>query len=296
MELKQLTTFLAVARRLSFTQAAQELGYVQSAVTAQIKSLETDLGVPLFERLGRRIALTDAGTELRRHAQFLVGYAEEVRQAVHEANGDPRRYRGTLRIAAPESLCAHHLPAVLRALQDRFPLLRVVFGPAGRTALLNALDEGTLDAGFLLEESVHHPMALAERMAEETLVLVSHPGHRLAEREQVPTAELAGETLLLIERGCAQRDVTERELRRAGIHPLRMEFVSVEALKRCAAGGLGLAVLPASAVADEVERGEVAVLPWTCEPALGVYLVRHKDRRTTAVLDELTALTRAHWT
>ncbi|MFV2172105.1 LysR family transcriptional regulator [Actinomadura sp. LOL_016] len=295
MELKHLTTFLAVTHRLSFTKAAQDLGYAQSAVTAQIKSLETDLGVPLFERLGRRIALTDAGIELREHARFLVGYAQEVREAVHEAGGGSRRIRGTLRVAAPESLCAYHLPPVLRALRTSFPLLQVVFGPAGRTGLLDALGEGALDAGFLIEESVDHPMVSADRMAEETLVLVAHPEHHLTARTEVHTAELAAETLLLIERGCAQRDVIERELKRAGIRPVRMEFVSVEALKRCAAEGLGLAVLPASTVADEVARGEVAVLPWTSEPVLGIYLVRHKDRRVTTVLRELTALTRAHW-
>lgn len=295
MELKHLTTFLAVARDLSFTRAAQELGYVQSSVTAHIKSLESDLGVPLFERLGRRIALTDAGAELRKHAQYLVSYADEVQQAVHEASGDPRLLRGTLRIAAPESLCAYRLPPVLRALQDRFPQLRVVFGAAGRSSLLTALNEGTMDAGFLIEESLAAPTVTAERIAEEPLLLIANPEHHLASCEQVHTADLASETLLLMERGCAQRDVMEKELKSAEIQPSSMEFVSIEALKRCSAAGLGVAMLPASTVTEDVNRGDVAVLPWVVQPSLGIYFIQHKDRRRTTVLRELSTLARKYW-
>ncbi|MEE1930442.1 LysR family transcriptional regulator [Streptomyces sp. TRM 70351] len=295
MELKHLVTFLAVARELSFTRAARDLDYVQSSVTAHIQALEADLGVPLFERLGRRVALTDAGRELRPRAQHLVGYAEQTREAVAGAAADPREIRGTLRIAAPESLCAYRLPAVLSALKERFPLLRVVFGPAGRSALVAGLEDGTLDAGFLLEESVDHPMTVAERMAREPLRLVAHPHHPLAARERVATAELAGETLLVIERGCAQRDVIDRELRRTGARPPTMEFVSVEALKRCAAAGLGVALVPEATIADEAGRGELAVLPWTVAPVLGVHYVLHRDRRPTLVLRTLAGLARTAW-
>lgn len=295
MELKHLATFLAVARELSFTRAAHDLDYVQSSVTAHIKALESDLGVPLFERLGRRVVLTDAGRELRPRAQHLVGYAEQTKEAVVGATTDPREIRGTLRIAAPESLCAYRLPAVLGALKQQFPLLRVVFGPAGRATLIAGLEDGTLDAGFLLEETVDHPTVVAERMTQEPLRLVTHPAHPLAAREQVGTEELAEETLLVIERGCAQRDVIDRELHRAGAHPATMEFVSVEALKRCAAAGLGVALVPGATVADETRRGELAVLPWEVQPVLSVHYVQHKDRHPTLVLRTLADLARAAW-
>lgn len=296
MELKHLTTFLAVARHMSFTRAAQDLDYVQSSVTAHIKALEQDLGAALFERLGRRITLTHAGRELLPHARQLAHQAEQARQAVEGASGDPRTIRGTLRIAAPESLCAHLLPPVLRALMDHFPHLRVVFGPAGRNTLLTSLNEGTLDAGFLLEEKITAPMATTELLAQQPLRLIAHPGHPLLHRRHVDTADLADETLLLIEPGCAQRDVMDRELGRAAIHPTTMEFVSVEALKRCAAAGLGVALLPAAAVTDELARGEVAPLPWTSKPVLGIHYLRHKDRLPSTVLTTLADLARHHWT
>ncbi|MBY8856668.1 LysR family transcriptional regulator [Nocardia sp. CA2R105] len=296
MELKHLTTFLSVARHLNFTRAARELDYAQSSVTAQIKALESDLEVRLFERLGRRVTLTDAGRELCVHAQPILSRAQQAREAVQGAAEEPGKIKGTLRIAAPESLCAYRLPRVLRTLQDRFPLLQVVFGPAGRVPLVTSLADGTLDAGFLLEESVDGPMLHTQRMAGEPLQLVAPPSHRLCASESVTTSDLAAETLLLIEQGCAQRSVMDQELRSAGIRPATMEFISIEALKRCAAAGLGIAMLPATSVADEVSRGELEVLSWTRELTLHIFLVRHKDRRPTRALRELAQIAGEYWT
>lgn len=292
VEMKHLVSFLEVVRSMSFTRAADELGYVQSSVTSHIKTLESDLGVELFERLGRRIVLTAAGEELRGHAQRMVNYAEQAREAVLRAGGDHQEVRGTLHIAAPESLCAYRLPAVLRALQDRHPLLRVVFRPAGRAELLAALKDGGVDVGFLLERSVAAPMTTAELLAEEPLLLVTRPGHPLAERRPVRTRQLADETFLVIEKGCAQREMIDAELREAEVDPLLMEFVSVEAIKKCVAAGLGVALLPASTVREEAERGELEVLPWTREPHLGIYMITHKSRTPTRALNDLASLAR----
>ncbi|WP_082126945.1 LysR family transcriptional regulator [Allosalinactinospora lopnorensis] len=294
MELRQLATFLAVARHLSFTRASQELGYVQSSVTAQIKALESDLDAPLFERLGRRVTLTQAGHELRRHAQEILERAEQAREAVHVAHGRPHEARGILRVAAPGSLCAYRLPTVLRRLQDRFTRLSLVFGPAERTTVLDTLADGSLDVGFLLEESIVAPMLAVERLADEPLRLVAHPDHPLAASDRVATADLADQTMLVSEPDCAQREVVEREFQRAGIRPVVMEFLGVEAQKRCAAEGLGVAMIPVRAAAGETHRGELVVLPWQVAPVLGIYIARHKNRRIPA-LDALTHAARELW-
>ncbi|MCU7703657.1 LysR family transcriptional regulator [Streptomyces albidoflavus] len=295
MEIKHLWTFLAVAKHLNFTRAAGELSFVQSSVTSHVQALEAELGVRLFDRLGRRTVLTDAGRELRGRAPDLLSHIEQTRDAVREAGNAPGDARGTLRVAAPESLCAYWLPEVLRAFQDRYPRVRVTFGAAARGPLLEALTEGAVDLGFLLEESVEAAGVHAVRMAEERLCLVTRPGHGLAGREAVRTADLSDETMLLIEPSCAQRALVERELRTAGVAPIAMEFVSIEALKRCAAAGLGVAVVPSGTVLDEVARGTLTVLPWTRELELGVFAVHHRNRRPTRMLQELLALAREHW-
>ena len=117
MEHRQLRTFRAVARELSFTRAAEELGYVQSSVTAQVKALEAELGVPLFDRLGRRVVLTDAGRALQGYAGMILDLHEEARAAVAgEHDGAPT---GSLTVSAPETLCTYRLPRLLRRFGER---------------------------------------------------------------------------------------------------------------------------------------------------------------------------------
>jgi len=117
MELRHLTTFRAVAKSLSFTRAAAELGYVQSALTAHVKALEAELGVRLFDRLGRRIVLTNAGVSL-------LGYAENILELTREATvavGQPGQPQGPVTISAPEVLCTYRLPAVIRQPHGHTP-------------------------------------------------------------------------------------------------------------------------------------------------------------------------------
>ncbi|RNL86455.1 LysR family transcriptional regulator [Halostreptopolyspora alba] len=294
MELRHLTTFLAVAHHLSFTRAAQELGYVQSSVTTQVKTLENELDALLFERLGRRVTLTQAGQELRQHARELLERADQAREAVRVAHGRPHQASGTLRVAAPGSLCAYRLPGVLRRLKERFPRLSLVFGPAERATVLDTLADGSLDVGFLLEEDIVAPRLAVERLADEPLRLVAHPSHPLATANSVATADLAEQTLLVAEPECAQREVIEREFQRAGIRPVLMEFLSMEAQKKCAAEGLGVALVPLRIAEDELHRGELAVLPWRVTPTLGIYVAHHRQRRIPA-LDALTEITRDLW-
>src|SRR5262245_23144064 len=110
MEFRNLSTFLAVAKTLSFSQAAQMLDYAQSTVTVQIQALEEELGVPLFDRLGRRVALTEAGNQLLWYAQKFVELEKEAHTVI---SNDPEP-AGVLTIGAPETTCAYRLPPLLR--------------------------------------------------------------------------------------------------------------------------------------------------------------------------------------
>src|SRR5262245_45919740 len=125
MELRHLSTFRVVATTRSFTRAATTLGYAQSSVTAHIQALEAELGAPLFDRLGRQIALTEAGERFLVYARQLLELAEEARVAVNN-NNEPR---GTVTISAPETLCTYRLPTLLRVFRDRCPQAQVAFRP-----------------------------------------------------------------------------------------------------------------------------------------------------------------------
>ena len=298
MELRLLRTFRAVAAAGSFTRAAADLGYVQSNVTAQIKTLEHEIGAPLFERLGRRIVITDAGHRLVEYADRILRLADDATAELRAIASGDGELVGTLRIGAAETLCAYRLPAVLRTLADRHPRLRVVFRPAPRTELLADLSAARLDAALLLEEPIAGTGLAVEELAAEPLRLVAAPDHRLASATSVVPADLADEPLIQVEEGCAHREVFDRALRAAGVAPpVLAEFASIEAVKQCAVAGLGVAMLPAVAVRGELRRGDLVVLPWSVpgSMALQTQAVRLARRAPSPALTALLDLARTAW-
>jgi DNA-binding transcriptional LysR family regulator len=125
MELRQLSMFKMLATTLSFTHTAAALGYVQSNVSAQIQALEEELGTPLVDRLGKQIALTDAGQRFLPYVEQVLTLVEEARMAV-SGKDEPM---GTLTISAPETLCTYRLPHLLSSFQQCYPQVRLLFRP-----------------------------------------------------------------------------------------------------------------------------------------------------------------------
>lgn len=290
MELRQLATFAAVARDLNFTRAAEELGYAQSSVTAQIQALEAELGAPLFERLGKRIALTASGRRLLPYAERLHRLAEEA-QSVVAAGDEPG---GTLVVGAPESLCAYRMPPVLSRFRRHFPRVELIVRPGVCADLRRGLADGSVDVGFLLEPPIQQFNLHVEQLVAEPLRLVTYPGHRLARLPRVEPQDLAGEPLLLTEVGCSYREPFERTLSRAAARPgVVLEFGSVEAIKQCVMAGMGLSFLPLIAVEAELDRGRLVALPWTGgEYGLVTQIAWHRDKWLSPALRALVDLSR----
>ncbi|WP_406862426.1 LysR family transcriptional regulator [Streptomyces sp. HUAS MG47] len=256
MELRLLVTFEKVAAVLSFTRAAAELKYAQSSVTGQIRSLESSLGVELFERLGSRIRLTEAGERLLPYARRIIELNEEARAAV----AGPDEPAGTIAVGTMESLTSYRLPPLLELFHHRYPKVRLTLRPTLGDETRQALLQGTYDLGFLMERETEHPGLEVEVLAKEPLVLVAAPGHPLAGRAGLTDADVAGATLVGPEPGCAYRDGFEGAL--AGLGPQFMEFGTIEASKRAVASGLGLALLPRITVSEELASGALAALDW----------------------------------
>ncbi|HWE63141.1 MAG TPA: LysR family transcriptional regulator [Chloroflexota bacterium] len=290
MELRQLATFQTVATTLSFTRAAETLDYAQSSVTAQIQALEAELGVALFERLGKRVVLTEAGQRLCAYADQLLHLAEEARAAVREGE-EPA---GVLTIGAPESLCAYRLTHVLMQFHAQFPHVQVIFQPGLCAELRHGLQEGRLDLAFLLEPLLPSGTLIVEPLIGEPMLLLAHPSHRLAQYARVEPRMLDGEAMLLTEAGCSYRVPFEHALAQAGARPANvMEFGSVEAIKHCVMAGMGVAFLPAMAVATELAQRRLVALPWTDDDyGLVTQMARHRDKRLTPALRAFITLTR----
>jgi|SRR5215472_4208174 len=295
MEFRHLSTFRTVAAELSFTRAAAKLGYVQSAVTSHIKALEDELGVRLFDRLGRRIVLTQAGTQL-------LGYADTILQLTHEATaviGGPAEPTGPVIVSAPEVLCAYRLPPVIRELHQRHPGIRLLFraDPTGAldSSLRHALANGDIDTAFVLEENLASTGSLSvEHLTSEPLVVVAAPQHPLAQASSVEPADLDGVPALLTDKGCGYRRLFERALHSAGARPaIAGEFTSGETVKRCVEAGTAIGVLARICVTTELDTGRLTALPWHGPPLeLGSYLVTHQQRSISPAHAALRAVTR----
>lgn len=290
VDLRQLETFRVVANRLSFTQAASVLDYAQSSVSAQIQALEKELGAPLFNRVNKRVELTDAGQRLLRYADRMLAMAEEAR-AVVSGNDEPS---GTLTITAPETICTYRLPPVLRQFRDRYPNVLLIYRPVRSSNLQRAVIHADVDIAFWLAEPVQSASLLSEPLVEEPLALIAAPDHRLAYRDRVGPADLEREPLLFTERGCNYRTLLERALAAAGIVPAtNFEFDSVEAIKQCVIANVGIAVLPWIVVQREIDEGKLVALPWD-QPDFRVVtmIMRHKDKWLSPAMQAFLSLTR----
>jgi DNA-binding transcriptional LysR family regulator len=286
VELRQVETFRAVAEELSFSRAAHRLGYVQSSVSAQVAALEKDLGAPLFDRLGRKIALTDAGRVMLRYSSRLLDLTEEAREAVADAGVGSGEVTGTLTVSAPETLLTYRLPRLLALFHERHPKVRLSVRPSAVGRLVGSMrrsvEEGGVNVAFVLDGPVEVSGLSVEPLLEESVSVIVPAAHALASSTMAASRDLSGETVLLPEApesGCAYRGQFERQLGAASVVPAeKMEFQSIEAVKQCVAAGMGVSVMPSVAVSAELEDGKLAALRWQEPFEVLTQMVWHEER------------------
>lgn len=276
MEVRQLQIFRILAEELNFTRTAERVHTVQSNVTAQIKALEDELGVPLFDRLGRRVTLTDAGHRFLPFAEQALSAMEKGQRAV-TAGSEPS---GPLRISAPESIVTYRLARLLRTFRRRFPHVELIFRPHLDNTLVVELETGKIDLVIEMRESIANPAFQSMPLRVERVFLLAHASHPLAAQRTIKPSDLAGQTLLLTENGCGYRAKLDRVMAMQNIRAGHVtEFSSVEAIKQCAAAGMGIALLPAIAVAREIRQHHFKQLHWA-GPSLDIqtHILWHKDK------------------
>jgi DNA-binding transcriptional LysR family regulator len=276
MEVRQLQIFCVLADELNFTRTAERVRTVQSNVTTQIKALEEELGTPLFDRLAKRVMLTEAGR------RFLP-YAEKALTAMlegHFAVQNGTKPSGPLRIGAPESVLAYRLPEVLQAFRKRYPQVELIFRPHWDESLMSALEGGRLDMAIRMSDTVDHAQCASVRLRTEKVYLLAHPEHPLAAKQAVLPEDLAGQMLLLTETGCGYRKKLDELLVASKVRAGNVtEFSSVEAIKQCATAGMGIGLLPEIVVATEMKAGQLKSLRWVgADLDIATHIVWHKDK------------------
>jgi DNA-binding transcriptional LysR family regulator len=291
LELQQLKTFTVIVKLGSFTKAAELLDYAQSSISAQIHSLEDELGAKLFERLGRAVCLTEEGKRLLIYAEQLLKLAEEAKEAL-TGNNVPQ---GTLIIGAPESLSIFKLPVLLQAYKERFPKVKLVLKMGICNDVFSWIRKNIVDIGFLINTPITASDLVVETLSHEPMTLISCKTHPLAAKGHCRPQDLSGEDLIQIEEpNCCYRIILEAQLAEAGVQPGSVfEFSSVESTKKCVMSGLGISILPKIAVQQEIEAGQLKDLGWT-GPDFNIYtqMIYHKNKWLSPAMTALVQLTR----
>lgn len=250
----RLRVFRIVARHLNFSRAAEELLLTQPAVTQQIKALEEELGVSLFDRSGRQIRLTTAGEALVPFADQMRTLSQEAVQAVAAAAGDER---GEVAVGASQTIAHYVLPRAIAAFAKSYPKVRVRARSGNTDAMLEALLDGEVELA-LIEGPERRKDLHIEPFLEDHMVLVVPAGHAWAGRD-VTAEMLRGEGLLVREFGSGSRRIVEQALAAQGLKAkdlsIRLELDSTEALLSAVEAGLGVTFVSRWAVRNQLALG-----------------------------------------
>jgi LysR family transcriptional regulator, transcription activator of glutamate synthase operon len=293
VEVHQLAYFESVSRHLHFTRAAEELHVAQPSVSQQIRKLETELGTPLFHRMKRQVALTEAGKTFLPHARAVLRRLDEARLEVQELSG---LRKGTLAVGAPPSVGTHLLPRALAAFSRRHPGIALAFREAGSRTLLTLLEEGELDLAVVIQP-IRHPALETLPLLEEELLLAVPRQHALASgSHRVPLAQLRDEPFVMLREGTYDlRDQTLAACRRAGFEPyVALDGGEMDSMLRFVAAGIGLAILPEMVLA-EIDSRDGPVALRRLQPRLGrsLVLARRRDRYFSAAAREFFSVLEA---
>lgn len=284
--LRQLYVFEAVARHLSYTRAAEELHLSQPAVSMQISQLEGNVGLALFEQLGKKIFLTEAGRELYHYSQQISRELKEAGAVLEEFKGSKR---GTLAIAVASTATYFSLH-LLGRFHQKFPKVGISLTVTNREGLLKCLEENTVDM-VIMGRPPESLDVVAEPFMENPLVVIAPPEHSLV-GQRVPLTILQQETFILRERGSGTRIAMERFFARLGATiSSSMEISSNEAIKQAVQAGLGLGIVSQHTLEKELALQRLVILEVDSFPIMRHwYIVHRKNKRFTALHQAFKAL------
>src|ERR1700760_1594138 len=265
LTLRQMRVFAAVAPTLSFTGAARELHLTQPAVSQQVKLLEEEVGLPLFEQIGRKVHLAPAGAELLR-------YTEQAMELLRQAGGALSAVRvlkgGVLKLGAV-STAKYFAPSLLSAFTPAYPEVTIKFAVGNREEIIQQLAANEIDL-VIMGRPPRELETVAEPFAKHPLVIVASPTHPLATKRRIRLAQLASEGFLIREEGSGTRASMERVFRDRDVSiQVSMEVSSNETIKQAVMADMGISFISSHTVGLELAAGKLVILD-----VVGLPLVR----------------------
>ncbi|MBV8064156.1 MAG: LysR family transcriptional regulator [Actinobacteria bacterium] len=297
MDTRQLAAFCAVVERRSFSQAAEQLGVTQPAVSLQIRSLEKRLGRQLLDRSGRRIEPTEAGQRLYRSAQRLLAQEEQLLAELgEEAEGD---LTGTLEIGASTGPGGTVLPRVLGEFQREHPGVHVALSVSDTQHVIEQVARREVELGVVGAQRRQRGVVFEPFFRDEVVLAVPR-GHKFAGKT-VTIDALRKEPIVLMQEGAGVRQVIEGELRKHGVRlrdlDVRLELGLQESARSAVLAGYGVTFISRAAIEDDVAAGTLAVARVQgLDPSREITLVRSSGRAETRVAQAFVDFARARLT
>jgi|SRR5579872_1565095 len=278
--LRQMRVFSTVARHLSFTRAARELHLTQPAVSQQVKLLEEEVGLPLFERIGRKVQLAPAGAELLVYANQAI---ELLRAAGESLSAMRGLKRGVLKLGAV-STAKYFAPSLLSAFRPDYPEVTIKFAVGNRGEIVKQMAANEIDL-VIMGRPPRELETIAEPFAKHPLVIVASPEHPLAGRRRIALKQLATEQFLIREEGSGTRASMEHVFRERQV-PFRvsMEVSSNETIKQAVMAGMGISFISAHTVGLELAAGKLVCLDIVGLPIVRDWYVIHlRDKHLSPI-------------
>ncbi len=283
ISLRQLQVFESVARHLNHSRAAAELFLSQPAVSMQIKQAEQTIGMPLFEQVGKKLFLTEAGREMLHYSRSIVLLMQEMEAVFGEMKG---LERGHLNIAVV-STANYFMPQLLAKFIQAHPQLKVSLSVANRDAVIQHLVDNSADLAIMGQPPEGTEM-VADPFLENPLVVIASPTHLLSQVKRIQPHQLAKETFLLREQGSGTRGVVERFFASHKLPlPSHMAMDTNEAIKQSVQAGIGIGIISSHGIELELETKRLVVLDVDHFPIVRHwYIVHRKDKRASVAAHE----------
>ena len=292
MNTKYLTTLVTILETGSFQKAAVLLSYTQSAITSQIQQLEEELGVKLFEKIGRRMQLTQAGKDLLPYMRSILQNVERI-ENYHK---DASEIRGTLRLVAPDSIFIYKLQPIIREIRRRAPQLRLIVSSLPSEEINGAIVSGIADIAVDCDKGNFPDSVVHEPATPCKACLIAPPDLSLSDADFITPHQRKRFGLVLNEpKAHYQAALTAYLARKDIILEADMNLRSIEAVKRSVMNGLGVAYVPDFAVCEELESGVLRRLATELDevnfPAAYLY---HKNKWISPQMELCFRILREH--
>ena len=254
VNISKLETFLTLAKCLSFTEAAEQLFCSQPSVSMQIQSLEKDLNIKLFDRLGKKIYLTEQGEVFKTYAEQIINIVQAAKEHLH--NTEDLSY-GTLSLGASNFVGVYLLTKILKEFNDNYPNIQVDMKVTSSQQLIQKLEANEVELLVLSDQIMIDTISFSSTtFYEDELILVVPADHSLAHKQHVQFTDLQNETILVKPETSATRIFLEKKMRKSNFSFSKyMEIGSSEGIKQGVIHGLGISFISKLAVTQEIKNG-----------------------------------------